>query len=64
VIMPTLWREPRFGIAEPLCAAGYAALVVLLFRRHAARAPLVPLNDPVLAADAAGGHHVIGRHAA
>jgi hypothetical protein len=64
IIMPSASREPRFGLAEPLIAAGYAALVVLLFRFYVARAPLVPLNDPVLAADAAAGHRVIGRHAA
>jgi len=65
LIMPTIWPEPRFGVVEPLCAIVYGALVVLLFRYFAARAPLVPLNDPVLAADAGAGHHpVAGRHAA
>jgi hypothetical protein len=65
LIMPTLWRQPRFGVVEPLIALAYGALVVLLFRFFVARAPLVPLNDPVLAADAGAGHHPVPRrHAA
>jgi hypothetical protein len=64
LIMPSAWREPRFGLPEVLLAAGYAAVVVLLFRFHAARAPLVPLNDPVRAADAVAGSHAVRGHAA
>jgi hypothetical protein len=64
LIMPTIWREPQFGFVEPICAIGYGALVVLLFRFFAARAPLVPRNDPVLAADASAAHPVARRHAA
>ena len=64
VIMPSFGRQPTFGVIEPLFAAVYVVLVVALFRRNIARAPLVPLNDPVLAADAAGGSHVVRRHAA
>jgi len=65
LIMPAVWREPHFGLVEPLIALVYGALVVVLFRFFAGRAPLVPLHDPVLAADAAAGHHpATGRHAA
>jgi hypothetical protein len=64
LIMPALWPQPQFGVVEPLCAIGYGALLVLLVRYFAARAPLVPRNDPVLAADAAAAHHVPRRHAA
>ena len=64
LIMPTIWREPQFGFVEPICAIGYGALLVLLFRFFAARAPLVPRNDPVLAADASAAHPVARRHAA
>jgi len=64
LIMPSAWSEPRFGLPEVLLAAGYAALVVWLFRHNAGRAPLVPLNDPMLAADEAAGGHAIRRHAA
>ena len=53
--MPALAPQPRFGLVEILLAAGTGALLVVLFRLHAKRAPLVPSNDPVLAADAAAG---------
>jgi hypothetical protein len=64
LIMPSAWSAPRFGVPEVLLAAAYAALVVWLFRMNARRAPLVPLNDPVLAADEAAGGHATRRHAA
>jgi hypothetical protein len=64
LIMPALAPAPRFGLVEVLLAAATGVLLVLLFRTHAKRAPLVPSNDPVLAADAAGGHPVVRRHAA
>ena len=64
LIMPALAPQPRFGLVEILLAAGTGALLVVLFRFHAKRAPLVPSNDPVLAADAAAAHPVVRRHAA
>jgi hypothetical protein len=64
LIMPALEPAPRFGVVEVLLAAVTGALLVVLFRIHAKRAPLVPSNDPVLAADAAGAHPVVRRHAA
>jgi hypothetical protein len=64
VIMPSAWPEPQFGPCEVLIAVGYVALLVLLFRFHVERAPLVPVHDPVLAADAAAGAQVARRHAA
>jgi hypothetical protein len=48
VIMPSVWREPRLGLPELALAVPYAALVIFLFRRQLARAPLVPLREPML----------------
>jgi len=48
VIMPSVWPAPRLGLVELALAAGYAALLVALFRRQLARAPLVPVHEPML----------------
>jgi hypothetical protein len=57
LITPALWTGPRLGIPEVGIGAGYAALFYLLFVRNLAKAPLVPVNDPILNADAAAHHH-------
>lgn len=56
LIMPAFWPSPKLGPLEIIMAGGYGALAYLLFRRNLARAPLVPPNDPVLAADDRLGH--------
>jgi hypothetical protein len=51
LIMPESWSAPRLGLFEVVIACGYAALMFLLFVRNISRAPLVPANDPILAAE-------------
>lgn len=51
LVMPALSKVPSLGIPEIAIAAGYAALLYLVFVRALARAPLAPVHDPVMAAD-------------
>jgi len=57
LIMPSVWSAPHIGPIEVAVAAGYAAIVWLLFVRNLSRAPLVPTNDPILAAERLQGAH-------
>jgi len=52
LIMPAVWNAPKFGAQEVVIAAGYAALLYLIFIRSFAKAPPVPVHDPILAAEA------------
>jgi hypothetical protein len=64
LIMPALSPAgPRFGLLEIAIAAGYGGLGLLLFLRNLRAAPLVPLADPVLAADRPDFQPLIGRPA-
>ena len=49
LIMPETGASPRFGFPEVAIAAGYAALMYLVFMRSLRSAPIVPLHDPILA---------------
>lgn len=49
LIMPAVWSVPRIGVFEIFITTGCLALLYLIFIHGLARAPLVPLNDPVLA---------------
>jgi hypothetical protein len=51
LIMPSLWSRPKIGPFEIAIAAGYLALLYLVFVRNLSRAPLVPVHDPVLASE-------------
>jgi len=52
LIMPPLSGTPKMGILELFVGAGYCALLYLVFVRNLAKAALVPVNDPILMADA------------
>jgi hypothetical protein len=56
LVMPSLWSVPRLGFVEVGVAGAFLALLFLLFARNIARAPLVPLHDPVLQYERA--HHL------
>ena len=66
VIMPSVWREPRFGLAELAARrrATRALLVAAVSPSRSARAPLVPLNDPDAGRRRGRRPHVVRRHAA
>ena len=51
LIMPPLWSTPRIGLFEIVMAAGYFALIYLLFVRNLSQAPLQPAHEPILAAE-------------
>jgi hypothetical protein len=56
LVMPAMWAKPKLGVFEIGIAAGYAALVYLVFVRALSRAALVPQGDPILAYEAE--HHI------
>lgn len=51
LIMPSVSPSPKLGIRELLVALGYVAVAYLLFADNLAQASLVPVNDPILAAE-------------
>ncbi len=60
LIMPARWDGPNIGLVEVPLAAGSVALAYLIFARALSRAPMVPVNDPILLAErlhASGGVH-------
>jgi hypothetical protein len=66
LIMPSMgspvWSRPVIGFPEIAIAAGYSSLLYLLFIRSLAAAPLVPLSDPVLAAESRATHRAFPLH--
>jgi hypothetical protein len=52
-----VWSRPMIGFPEIAIAAGYSSLLYLLFIRGLEAAPLVPLSDPVLAAESRAPIH-------
>ncbi len=62
LIMPSFRRTPDFGLLEVSIAAGYLALLCFLFVRALGRAPLVPLNDPILAYEDLGHDSPVFTH--
>ena len=50
VILPETTAQPHFGLVELSTAIGAAAVLVVLTSRALRAAPLVPVNDPFLAA--------------
>ena len=55
LIMPSVGKSPQFGFTELAFAGGSVALLFLVFVRTLNKAPLVPLNDPILAFERAHG---------
>jgi hypothetical protein len=49
-IMPSQWDAPKVLLEIPI-AAGYAGLLYFIFVRSLAKAPLLPVHDPILLAE-------------
>jgi len=56
LVMPSLSSTPKLGIPELLMAAGYLSIIYIAFLQALSKAPLVPVNDPILAYEEL--HHV------
>lgn len=56
-VMPSHWDSPRFGWMEVGMAAGTAGLIWLVFVRVLARAPLIPVHEPVIEGRRGHAHH-------
>ena len=59
MVMPAKWHAPRLGPIEVMVPLAFASLAYLVVTRALSQAPLVPVNDPILAADrlrSARGH--------
>jgi hypothetical protein len=55
MVIPSKWGAPQLGFIELGTAVGCAGLIYLVVVRALSRAPLVPVNDLVLAAERAPG---------
>jgi hypothetical protein len=56
LVMPTFSPVPAFGPFELLIALGCGSLFYILFIRSLASAPLMPIADPILAAEVQHAH--------
>jgi hypothetical protein len=54
MVMPSRWSGPRFGVIEIAVIAACGSLAYLVLLHGLSRAPLVPMHDPLLAADGHG----------
>ena len=54
MVMPSRWSGPRFGVIEIAVIAACGSLTYLVLLHGLSRAPLVPMHDPLLAADGHG----------
>jgi hypothetical protein len=61
VVMPAVRPEPKLGVIELFTAVGWVALFYAIFARQIGRAPLVPVNDPVLRAEMLMEEHAHGQ---
>jgi len=64
LVTPSVWSAPKFGPLEMTIAAGYLALIFLVFTRSLSQAPVAPVHDPILAYEHvhAAGHGTSMQH--